>query len=385
MRIAIFTNNYLPNPYGVSMSIESFRREFEKRGHAVYIFAPHVKNHIDENPNIFRYPSVDVNYKIHFPLPLPHSGKINKILKGLEVDVIHSQHPNLLGTAARKWAQKKNAPLIFTWHTLYDKYTNFVPIIPKKLAAWWAIRNAVRYANLCDQVVAPTKSVEKIIRTWGVTNENIVDIPSGVDEKEFAGADGRAVRQKYKIAENEVVAFMIGRITAEKNVQFLMQAMALALKKNNSLKFMISGEGYEIPAMQKIAAENGVAEKVIFSGLVPYAERKNYFAAADFFVYSSKSETQGMILTEAAYMNLPVVAVAASGSDDVVQNGRTGFLVAEKEKEFANKVTKLIKDASLCRKMGENAQKVARENFTATICAEKMLAVYEKAIKNKKI
>ena len=80
MNIAIFTNNYLPSPYGVAGSIESFRRQFEKNGHQVYIFAPFSKGYTDKNPRVFRYPSIDLKYKISFPLPIIYSGKINKIL-----------------------------------------------------------------------------------------------------------------------------------------------------------------------------------------------------------------------------------------------------------------------------------------------------------------
>ena len=107
MNIAIFTNNYLPNPYGVTQSIESFRREFKKQGHAVFIFAPHYKNYKDENPRVFRYPALDISYKIKFPLAIPYSKKMDKILENLKIDIIHSQHPNLLGIAAMKWAKKK--------------------------------------------------------------------------------------------------------------------------------------------------------------------------------------------------------------------------------------------------------------------------------------
>ena len=81
MKIGIFTNNYLPNAYGVSTSIETFRRDFEKMGHEVFIFAPEWKGYKDENKNVFRYPSIDIEIKFRFPLPVPYSWKINKILK----------------------------------------------------------------------------------------------------------------------------------------------------------------------------------------------------------------------------------------------------------------------------------------------------------------
>jgi 1,2-diacylglycerol 3-alpha-glucosyltransferase len=135
MRIAIFTNNYLPNPYGVAGSVESFRKVFEKLGHDVFIFAPRWKGYQDENPNVFRYPSIETNVKIKFSFAIPFSLKISKVLEKLDLDIIHSQHPNLMGSAAMHWAKKKNIPLVFTWHTLYDQYAHFAPFIPKRIAA----------------------------------------------------------------------------------------------------------------------------------------------------------------------------------------------------------------------------------------------------------
>ena len=167
MKIAFFTNNYLPNVYGVPMSVETLRKEFESLGHEVFIFAPNYSDYQDTNKHVFRYPSVDINIKFRLPLGTPYSRKMDKIIKNLDLDIIHSQHPNLLGSAAMKWASKKNIPLIFTWHTLYDQYTNFVPFLPAKLIARWIIKNAVKYANKADVVVVPTESVTPIIQNWG--------------------------------------------------------------------------------------------------------------------------------------------------------------------------------------------------------------------------
>lgn len=390
MRIAFFTNNYLPNPYGVSGSVESFRKKFEQIGHEVYVFAPRWKGYTDKNPNVFRYPSVETNIKIRFPLPIPFSPKIHKTLKNLKLDIIHSQHPNLLGSAAMRWARKKNIPLVFTWHTLYDKYAHFFPFVPEKLGAWWTIRNARNYANKCDQIIVPTPSVKEIIRKWGVTNENITAVPTGVEEEEFENPDRTGVRKKYNIRDDEILLFVMTRLTAEKNMEFLVDAVLPILKKNNKTKFMICGEGNLKGILGKKVATAGLADKVVFVGIVSGAEKKNHYAAGDIFMYASKSETQGMILTEAMYSGLPIVAVRATGAVDIIEDGplrrnssearRTGFLVREDKKEFADAVQKLIDNENLRKSFGEEAKRAAEEKYTSEVCAEKMLEVYEKAI-----
>ncbi|HLM83901.1 MAG TPA: glycosyltransferase [Candidatus Bathyarchaeia archaeon] len=380
MKIAFFTNNYLPNPYGVAGSVESFRKVFESLGHEVYIFAPGWKDHEDKIPNVFRYPSFETNFKIRFPIAVPYSPKINKIIENIDLDVIHSQHPNLLGSAAAHWARKKKIPLVFTWHTLYDQYAHFVPFAPQRLAIWWTIRNARNYANKCDAVITPTSSVADIIRAWGVTNKNITAIPTGVEEEQFAGPGREKIRRKYNTADDDILLFVMTRLTAEKNMEFLVDAALEILKNNSRTKLMICGEGNLKNVLQKKVKETKMTEKVFFVGVVSEAEKKNYYAAGDIFIYASKSETQGMVLTEAMYSGLPIVAVRATGVKDIVEDGRTGILVREDVESFGEVVQKMIDDEDLRKKFGEEARRVAREKYTSKVCAEKMLEVYEKAI-----
>lgn len=389
MKIGIFTNNYLPNPYGVSTSIEAFRRDFEKLGHQVFIFAPRWPGYVDKNPNVFRYPSWDLEIKIKFPLAIPYSRRIDKILEKLDLDIIHSQHPNLLGSAAAKWAKKlarrrggKNIPLVFTWHTLYDKYVNFVPFIPPKIAAGFMIRKAVKFANKSDALVVPTDSIIPILKEWGVTNSNIFPIATGVVEENFKNADRNMIRNKYGIKNDEIVSLFVSRLTAEKNIMFVIDSVKDILKNNQKVKLLVVGGGYLSSEIIKIAEKENIADKIILAGEIENSKIADYYAAGDIFIYGSKSETQGMILTEAMYSGLPIVAVNATGTSSLMRNNVNGFLISEDKKEFSNAVERLVADADLRRKFSEESKKIAQENFTSDICAKKMLEVYRRTIEN---
>ncbi len=383
MNIAFFTNNYLPNVYGVPKSIKTFKEEFERRGHTVYVFAPNFSDYKDENKNIFRYPSLDINIRFRLPLAIPYSGKMDKILENLKLDIIHSHHPNLLGSTADKWAKKKKVPLVFTWHTLYDQYTNFVPFLPSEWAAKWIISKAVKYANQADAVVVPTESIEAIIKKWGVIQKS-VPIATGINEDEFQNSDRKKIREKYQIRDNEILLLLVSRLTEEKNIKFLFEAVAEILKNNPQAKFMLVGDGYLRAELGRKAQMMGLKEQIIFAGLVDPKEIKNYYAAGDIFVYASKSETQGMIITEAMYMQLPIVALKAPGISSLVETGKNGILVSENSDEFAAAVEKLAADADLRQKMGEKSLQLAKEKYTATVSADKLLTVYAEVIKNKK-
>jgi len=379
MHIAIFTNNYLPNPYGVSTSIETFRADFERLGHQVFIFAPRWPGYTDENPNVFRYPSWDLEIKIKFPLAIPYSWKIDRILDKLDLDIIHSQHPNLLGSAAKKWARKKKIPLVFTWHTLYDQYTNFVPFIPAGISAGFMIRKAVKFANHADTVVVPTNSIIPILRKWGVKKE-MVPIVTGVVEKDFDRVDKSSIRNEYNVKDDEILLLLVSRLTAEKNILFIANAVKKILKENSKVKLLVAGGGYLSSEIIKIAENEGIADKIIITGELSHEKIADYFAAGDIFIYGSKSETQGMVITEAMYMGLPIVAVDATGTSSLVKNDENGFLVSENEEEFSGAVEKLIKDKNLREQFGQASKKIAEEHFTSDVCAKKMLEVYEKAI-----
>ncbi len=388
----------MPNVYGVPMSVETFRQEFEKLGHTVYIFAPNYSDYQDTNKNVFRYPSIDIEIKFRLPLGIPYSRKMDKLIEKLDLDIIHSHHPNLLGSAAMKWAKKKNIPLLFTWHTLYDKYTNFVPFLPSKLTASWIINKAVKYANQADSVIVPTQSIEPIIKNWGVANEKIFPVATGINEAEFSNPDRKKIREQYKIQDDETLLLLVSRLTEEKNIKFLFEAIAEVLKKNsrvhpvksaeggsasqkfNRVKFMLVGDGYLKPELEKEAKKMNLEKQIIFAGAVEAAEIKNYYAAGDIFVYASKSETQGMIITEAMYAGLPIVAVKATGIESLVENDVNGILTSENKEEFISAIEKLIEDKDLRDKMSQESKIIAREKYTASASAQKMLEVYKQVI-----
>ncbi len=380
MKIGIFTNNYLPIVFGVPGSVESFRKELEKKGHEVYIFAPKWKGYRDNNPRVIRFSSLDIKIKIRFPLAIPFSFRAFQRIREIDLDIIHSQHPNLLGWTAMQWAKRKKIPLVFTWHTLYDKYAHFVPFIPWKLTAWWTIRNARIYANKSDIVIAPTESIIPTLKNWGVKSQ-IVPILTGVSEEEFQDSNGEKIREKFGISDKNIVLLLVSRLTKEKNIDFLFKSLRKALEKNARVKFLVVGGGNLLESLKAWAKREKLNKKIIFAGLVERGEVKDYYAASDIFVYSSKSETQGMIITEAMYMGLPVVAVNASGVSSLVRNGKTGFLVPENSKDFSKKVQKLVEDENLRWMFSKNSKELARTEYTAKASGEKMEKVYKRLLK----
>ncbi|HYH04921.1 MAG TPA: glycosyltransferase, partial [Bacillota bacterium] len=97
MRIGIFTNCYLPMVNGVVGAVGLLRRGFEEQGHEVHIFAPAFDDYIDQEEQVYRYPAVDLTRDVKYPVAVPFSPKINRVLDQLALDIIHCHHPFVLG------------------------------------------------------------------------------------------------------------------------------------------------------------------------------------------------------------------------------------------------------------------------------------------------
>ncbi|KKP83304.1 MAG: Glycosyltransferase [Candidatus Moranbacteria bacterium GW2011_GWF2_35_54] len=144
----------------------------------------------------------------------------------------------------------------------------------------------------------------------------------------------------------------------------------------------MGGDGYLKNELVKIVNKAKVSVRVFFVGLIEKTDIKDYMNLADVFVYASKSETQGTIITEAMYAGLPIVAIGALGVGDLIEDGKTGLLSTDRGNDFSKKVEELLASEKLIKSLGENARKEAQEKYTSKVCAEEMLEVYKELIGN---
>ncbi|HEU5322686.1 MAG TPA: glycosyltransferase, partial [Methylomirabilota bacterium] len=173
MRIALFTNNYLPFHGGVTISVETLRAGLEARGHEAWVFAPRFPGAADGLPRVIRYPSIPAATYPQFPLAVPYAPRIARAVAALDVEVFHAHHPFLLGPAAARLARRHRRPLVFTYHTRYEKYAHYVPL-PERLVAALAVRLSCRFAASTDLVVAPSASIAAMLAARGVRTPLVV-------------------------------------------------------------------------------------------------------------------------------------------------------------------------------------------------------------------
>lgn len=383
MRIAFFTNNYLPNPYGVTVSVENFRKALEAEGHQVYIFASRWNGCRENEPLVFRYPSIDLWYRFRFPLPLPFAVGAEKALRAFNPDIIHAHHPVLLGTAAARFAAELDRPLVFTWHTLYDHYANFVPPLLGPIGIKWMIARAVRYTTKANRVVVPSLSAKRRLVEWGVAKEKLQIIPTGIEPNFLGTVTREEARQSFGFTPNDKVVLTVSRLTEEKNIPFLMRSMLPFLKARPTVKWLLVGGGYLEPALQAEVREAGLSERVIFWGQRERHELPLAYRAGDAFAYASTSETQGLVVAEAMVAGMPVVAVRGPGIEDGIADGVTGALVNQEEAAFRDALEKYLLNDDVRRAAGEAGIRRANEEFSASACAKRLVTLYESAIHEK--
>jgi 1,2-diacylglycerol 3-alpha-glucosyltransferase len=385
MHIANFTNTYLPVISGVVRSVRAFRDELTRQGNNVFIFAQEHGDFVDKDPFIFRYPSLSLPTGVDIPAAIPISPFVDRLLPSIKLDVIHTHHPFLLGQTAAAKAQELNLPLVFTFHTQYREYTHYVPFPAEAVQNF--LKNAVDrwlqdFMRRCQHIIIPSESMREIlVAQYGLKN-NFTVIPTGIDLDSYHTADGERIRKKRRW-DKDIVMISVGRLASEKNWDTLLRAAALVIQAIPHFRLVLIGDGPDRKDLEALAKELGIRRRVTFTGSRPFSEVPSYMKAANLFGFASITETQGLATLEAMAAGLPVVAVDASGTRDILNHGQQGYLVENNAEALAAAVKKLLSNPERMKKFAHAAYKRA-QSFNIENLTKSLLDVYEQAIYTKK-
>jgi len=376
MNIVMVTNTFTPHVGGVARSVERFCAEYRRAGHRVLVVAPEFANTEPGEQDVVRIPAIQHFNGSDFSVVLPVSGLLTDVLDAFQPDIVHAHHPYLLGMTALRIARYRELPLVFTHHTLYEQYTHYVPGDSPRMQRF-AIELAIHYSNLADQVFAPSESIAALLRKRG-TQTAIKVVPTGVDVTCFQQGDGMGFRAAMDIPADAFVVGHVGRLAQEKNLPFLAESVAIFIKQNPGAHFLVAGEGPAEQQIHAIFAKHKLSEHLHIAGILNPEQLAAAYHAMDVFAFASKSETQGMVLTEAMAAGLPVVGIDASGVREVVNNGHNGRLLYEETFEAMAAALTWVAELPVAerQKLQQAAYKTA-ETFSMTHSANKALACYE--------
>ncbi|HLC68879.1 MAG TPA: glycosyltransferase [Candidatus Bilamarchaeaceae archaeon] len=331
MRIAYFTDTYLPNTDGVVSSILNYRKELERRGHEVFIFSPGTKKQKKENTDEHVYYFTSAAFK---PYPDYRIALFNffsplKMVRERGIDVIHSHGIATTGLAAIQSSKKLKIPSIVTFHTLvpeaihyispHENMHSFLQNVAWKYLRW--------YYKHYPKILAPSRYARRILAEHGIENTEL--LPTGIDLEVFnAGVKPAAARKKFGLTDEPVVLY-VGRLAKEKNIEILIEAAPSLLNLLPKTKFLLVGKGPAETYYKDLVRKKDLESHFIFAGYIDAATLPSCYAAADVLAFPSKFDTQGLVVLEAMGTGLPAVVHKDSAAAEFVEDSKNGYLFSD--------------------------------------------------------
>lgn len=381
LRVAVFSDSALPILNGVSISIDALVREMRNQGHSVHVFTASHFRYKDPDPNTSRFLALTTPWARNYPLAVPPFYPMLHRFRKQPFDVIHTHTPFTIGFVGLRWAQSHGIPVVSTYHTLYDKYAHYIPLFPKRYVRYKIAKHTNFYYNQVDHVITPSEASMKWLRRHSV-HRPITVIPTGVSR--LLSVDRSETRQRFGIAPNHKVLLYVGRIAKEKNMSVLFEAAALVFASDPHARLWLVGDGPYREQCSQMARELGIGDRVKFVGFIPREEVDAYYAASDLFVFSSLTETQGLVVNEAMSYGLPAVVVNGGGAGASVVDDVNGLLVHNDSEQMAESILTILNDEQLAAKLSDGALRTGREYSVASM-AERAVDVYRSVIQDESV
>lgn len=367
------SDTYLPQINGVATSIYLSKKYLEMRGHEVYVVAPVAP---ESEERVLVVPGVPFLLEKQHRIVFANHLKIMQFAKNNDVEVVHSHDPLALGIRALKVQKDLKIPHVHTYHTLLTEYRHYVP--PPFTPDRKTVEEFSRwFCNKVNIVISPTEEIKTELLKYKVQRP-IEVIPTGIDTIEFSKEPEINVRKLYNIPESSIVLMYAGRLAKEKNLEFLFSVVKRCMQNNKEIWFLVVGDGPQRKELEEFTEENNMKERTIFTGYVPHKKIRNYYKSSDLFVFSSLTETQGLVVLEALASGTPVVAIAYKGIANVLVDGEGALTTSIDEEEFYNAILKAIdKKDELSKKGIQYVEKY----WSMNTMAEKLEGIYKSVIK----
>jgi len=390
MRVGIFTDTYLPDINGVATSSYILRNALEALGHEVLVVTTELKKGDDYQDigNVYRLSGIEVKQLYDYRLAQFFSLKAMKLLKDMHLDVIHIQTEFSVGIFGKIAARILNIPTVYTYHTQYEDYVHYAPVIGKMDLIQPLLRKAAGkvsqlYGDDCTELIVPSLKTRDMLVGYGVKNEMHV-IATGLELNRFekSGLDPMhllQVKEECGATDDMFTLIFLGRIAPEKSIDLVISSLPLILEHQSNVRLVIVGGGPGLDDLKELANKLGVEDHVYFAGAKLASEVPYYYHACDAFVSASVSETQGLTYIEAMAASLPVLARYDKNLEGIINDGQNGYFFKDKQ-ELSQNVLKLMNQD--LEDMKQQAYNDSRQ-YGSEVFAKKVLDVYEKAIVEK--
>lgn len=382
MNIALFLDSWAPMKNGVITSAQQLREGLEKLGHHVIIVTVRIDGYKVDDPNIILLPMIpfDFGSKQGFGLALANQSKINKLLKDHKIDIIHTHTEFGAGFTGRNAALKLKLPRVNTTHTMWEQYSNYMPLLKIKPLVRLLLRVFLKGVSV---MVNPSVKAKKYYQQNVAPNQAYQLVPNGIDmakfkQSHFTDADIAEVRKHYGLDPQDKLLIFVGRIGPEKRVAELFGAMIPVLKEYEHVKMVFVGDGPAHGELVETAKRAGVDNKVVFTGFVNWSEVYKLYSISNIFVTASLSEVHPMTLIEGAICGLPSIARRDDSYLDLIHEGKNGYLV-DTDDGLTEKVEELLSDPAKLKSFSAAALEISK-TFSADNHVARMEKLYKKVL-----
>jgi len=379
MKVALFTDSYLPTVDGVVTSVLTTRRQLEANGHEVYVFAPQdPRRREPQDPRTVYVRAKEFRHYPGYRLAM-FPGREVDLVKDLDIDVIHIHGVGFVGVKGLWASWQARIPNVQTFHTMiqdtlpfYSPFGLNLHLLERGLRLYLRI-----FLRKCEGVVVPSRAILDEILALS-PEASIADvIPTGVDPQRFhPGVSGQSVRTKWGLNGNDVILH-VGRVAPEKNLATLLHAFPYVKEANPDAKLLIVGSGPYLEKYYDLVRNMDLVGDVIFTGFVPDADLPKYYAAADAFAIASRFETQGLVVLEALAAGRPVAGANYRAIPEFVHHGENGFLFdPARPEDCADAILRCLRHRD---EMREPARRSALP-FSVEACTRRLERVYERLL-----
>ena len=373
--IGIFNDSFPPIMDGVSLAARNYAYWLHQKKQSVCVITPKSPNYSDNEPfPIYRYTSIPIlgrkPYRIGIPdIDFSFKNEINKI----SFSLVHAHCPFSAGRLALRVAKKQKIPFVATFHSKYRD--DFEHSVYNKFVAKQMTNEIIRFYEKADEVWIPQASVEETIREYGFKGKvEVVDNGNDFASNNPVEPIKKAARLALNIPEKEMVFLFVGQHIWEKNTRLIIESLALI--KNLEFTMFFIGIGYAASNLKQLADDLGLKDKVKFIGMITDREiMKQYYAAADLFLFPSIYENAPLVIREAGALHTPSVLVKGSSSAENIIDNFNGFLVENSSESFSSKLRELIASPEKIHNAGFNASKSIARSWESI--AEEVLDRYK--------
>lgn len=376
LRVAIFSDSAFPILNGVSVSLDALIGELRRQGHSVHLFTARYPGYRDPDPNTYRCRAIETPISRGYPVSYPPFFRLLQKFRRHEFDVIHTHTPFMLGMVGFRWSESHDIPIVSTYHTLYDRYAHYFKLLPRRYVRFRIAKHTNFYYNRMDHVITPSEAALKWLRRHSVATPVTV-IPTGIPRGQMiTRADARRM---LGISPDERILLYVGRLAQEKNLSVLLEMAARVFEQDRSLRLWLVGDGPIRDECISMSRRLGIGDHVRFVGSAPRSEVDRYYAASDLFVFSSISETQGLVIQEAMTYGVPAIAVAGGGASSSIVDGVNGFIVRNDPGAMAQMTLSVLHNDVLHARLSDQALKCMRNQGVQQMC-EEVVSVYRSVI-----